>query len=646
MVAAAVGGWVLLANVGDRLGAPRNAVAPMPEGDPSPAPEPKIERRWLQVPDDAIREALTDLQTIPPYAYPYQRWVWIPDGDVLSVKTTSLVLNYVGRKSDPYLPPVVAGQHLVRVDLRVFWPRERDLDDVLGIWEEFGFDPSFALLVTKDTLHFAEQFGLPIPKVKVTRTVKEPGWRTVKDAELSFRGPGRFIYPDDSGRTLENVKPGNYSWKEDLRFKTETVRQVIEEVPAVLGSANVVRFNALAINQQAFLTLQEVTRSVAPIVEHSYFKFRAMRQIQDDGLFKDIWGGLNYRLTGVRKSNDPKVTDQALFLQDFLGIGNIKGGLNAKQLFDSIRSDHRYAILRSEVTGKPRIAVVIPTLAGKYNESKGMFTLDIKDKKVDFGDRGYQNLLNPRFDAQEGIFQRANGLTYNILFNGDGALQDEVPPDVANDTTIPGAHTKRLQPTASCFNCHQMDGSDYWKPLKNDVLTIWGQRRPVLDTFGDLGAGKRAFDYDTIDRLAGLYAGNPIDGQKVIRRAREDVAQGTLACAGPWDGDLLGKDVCKKAANRRFAEETAYWYSLIGAREALMTLGLDEPPDNAVETFKRVLPPDLRELVGGVYYSESPTIGAIREGLGVPRSDWELLRSYVAERSRPIIDQMRKEKTK
>lgn len=622
--------------LGDLLGPAPNWT--QKEGFVGP-PEPP--RLVLWTPEMAVQAALADLQTVPEFQRRYIRYLFVPDGDMRSVRTCSLAINYVSRGSAIYLPLPLAGNHLLRVDMTLYAPRETDLREWLSLWEDFAFDPTFSLLLTKDTLEFAAAFDLTMPKRKVTKTRKVPGpWREVK-RDITHRG-GDFHYPDDTGRVVPAAKmaPGEYT--AILKFKTEVDEDYVEEVPELLASdVDVVRFNSRGIDPVSLVRLQELTYSQAPVVEHRYWKFRALSQIRDKDkvVYDTVFGGRYYALRGIKKQvnkKGEKGTDRDLFFEK-LGIGNIRAGLTVDELFDTLRSDQRQAMFRSDVTGKPRVVFSFHTPADKEGGSWGAITADVKDKDIDIGDRGFANLLKPRFAAQEAIFPTVTSLSIFALFNDKGELQDEVPPDVANDSTIPHPHTQRLQPAIGCIRCHGSDGSDGWKPLRNDIKQLLDGR---LDVFGDLGAGKRnAFSPDTFDRLAGLYAG---DFSKNLRRARDDVAEATLKATGPWEGGVGDQtDVAKLAAVRLGDEYRDYWYEEVTAAKALQDLGLDVPANKAKEMFGAVLPPDLRNQIGG-FVPEDPRIAALRQGLNVSRADWAFAQSFAAERSKGRVEELRK----
>lgn len=573
---------------------PRQAPAP------PPAAKPAGEVRPLPTPDDAVRLALQDADALVARGFPegdlrYVRYVWAQRGGKVWLKTTSLTLAFVGRGSGIARPVPVADGTLCRVDLRLWAPRDSDLEDWLRVWEGFAFDPTFAKLVTKDTLDFEAQF----------------------------------------------------------RRATEGLREELSKV-------DVIRVNPVSIDGRNYQRLQSLLHTEAPVVEEHYLKYRALRQIQenpdakgDDVVYKTVWGGDYYALRGIKRAKDvlgkdTKVTDQQFFFDQFLGVGNVKGGLNAEALFDRLRSDMRALKFRSGVTGKTRVVSVIPTLADKEGGGKGSITFDIKDRDVDIGSRSYARLLKPFFRAQEGIFPP---FAVCVLFNDQGALQDEVPPDVATDRTIPEPYTQRLQPFDSCMRCHCLRGGrDFWQPVVNDAKKLLGGR---LDVFGDLDARRREFEPDTFDRLAGLYGANY---DKAARRLQDDYAEAVLKATGPWEDSADQADVGKLSAEALAKDIGDYWYETVTPRAACRELGYDVPQDpgdkqdaRALEFLREILPPDPRALAvqgapqaGRPFVRESPALGALKEGIPVLRSDWDLVKSYAAERVREGFERRRR----
>lgn len=640
----AIGGIVLAAVALSNYSAPPPRPAtPTAQAVPGvmgpPAPPPEAAFALAVSPNDLVEMALADLQTVPVFDRPFTRYLAIQDGSKASLRTCSLAMNYISRASAIYRPMPVANGHLARIDLRWYAPREADLKEWLTTWEEFAFDPMFALLITRDTINFA---GVrDVPRHKVSRLVEVPG-----GTEEFFVDEEWGNWFDQFGRKVDKGTPGA-AWRTTRTERVKKTRQLPPTVKTVeeevaLADVDVVRFNAGHLDQQKIEALQRETGSLAPVVDHRYFLTRAMATIKDKGVFATVFGGLYYELRGVRKAKDvlgkdTKATDLDLYFES-LGIGNIKAGLTQERLFDTLRSDQRLAVFRSDITGKPRDVSSFHTPADKEGGSWGAITGDVKDGDIDIGDRAFANLLTPRRAAREAIFPTANSFPIFALFNGDGARQDEVPPDVAVDSTIPAPHTRRLQPSIGCIRCHGTDGSDGWKPLRNDIKTLLFGR---LDIFGDLSQHGR-FSSDVVDRLAGLYAG---DFSKNLRRARDDLAEATLRATGPWEGDAGQTDTAKVASQRLADEWSAYNYDRVDAQQALREMGYAVPAKQSVEVLKLLVPPDVRQVPVEGFFSEDVRLGALQAGISINRADFALVFGTMAERAsrnRATVDKILK----
>jgi hypothetical protein len=229
------------------------------------------------------------------------------------------------------------------------------------------------------------------------------------------------------------------------------------------------------------------------------------------------------------------------------------------------------------------------------------------------------------------LFPDAKGILLGVLFNEAGALQDEVPPDVATDSTIPDSlGTKRLEGIISCITCHSTKGKDGWQPLANDVAK---KLAAGFDVFGERDRrGNLVFDYDTTDRQRGLYTR---DFQLNLDRARDDLALATLQATGPWEGSEDQADVCGKAAAYLHDFYYEQWLGAsvgIGARQALLDMGLDVPAEIALKTWREIMTADASARILDVNL-EDPIVSAISSGIGVNRTDFVLRYSSIMQRA-------------
>lgn len=610
--------------------------------------------RFMPSPGLGLQLALADSLSVPLLDKPFTRYLFVPSGSVASMKTVSWGLQFISRSSGVYRPVPVAGGVLLRLDLRWYAERREDLQEWLALWEELAFDPMFSLLLTRDNLKFLTpeaKATLPRKRIKknVVRQILVPGVEKEEEFEESENWGhyedkfGRTH--DDFGKQLEKNSPGAI-WKTTEIKKVNKTRKVkapdtFKEVTEVIESeqsfnlddVDVVRLNP-PILEPALTELQITLSTQVPVVDYRYFLTRALTSIEDDGPYKFIYGGLYYKFKGIKKAKDvlgkdTKATDLDLFFET-IGIGNIKAGLGQEKIFEKLRSDMRLVVFRSQVTGSVREVSMFHSLADKEGGSWGAITGDLKRKKIDIGDRAYANLLTPHRDAREAIWPGANGFNIFALFNEQGNLQEKAPDDVVNDTTVPKPFPQELQSAISCLRCHYSDGSDGWKPLENDIKKMMSSKR--LDIFGDLSNPDQ---FDTVARIAGLFQG---DFSKPLRRARDDVADTTLRATGPWSEvpeDLVGKEdlryIAKTSGLALEKEFNGYNYGLVDAQQALWEMGLDVRKDKAVIVLRMLLLPDGRAAIGDIFL-EDPRAGALKEGIGINRSDWALFQVFAYER--------------
>lgn len=528
--------------------------------------------------NEALAQAAADLRTLPREEQIYTRYVWITDADFESVQAVALTINYVSRGTVLVRPLPFANNSMVRINLRAYAPREADLKDMVSVWEQFQFDPKFNLLLTADTIKFATQQGFKVPEQKAkTKEVEKKVEPYVKDGQMY-----------------------NTKWVKETVAEVELVRVVSEHLDKTLVA-----------------TLVDGTQSQAPIVSHPYFVTRALSQIQGKGIAKTIYGGLYYQLSGI-KTGAKKGTDEDVLLES-LGIGNVEAGITAATVFEKLRSDQRVAIFKSSVTSKPRRIDLLRTLAGRDGQGIVSITHDLKDEDIDIGTHPIMNLLNFKDAARELIAEKPNGLHLFALLDGNGKLQDEAPPDVVADSTIPTPNGTRLQPAISCIRCHGPDSG--LKKTTNDVKKLLNG---YLDVFGDR-SGKNI--PDTVDRIAGLYAGDL--EVKVLPRARDDYNGAILRASGPWKKSKGQTDIAKLSAEKIATVYKSYVYDTIDAKAALAELGVKYDGKDPSGEFKRLLPPVA--IVDGIV-PEDPRIAALMAGLAINRTDWDLTYSFVATR--------------
>lgn len=568
----------------------------------------------LATANDALLLAVMDMRTIDPFHHQYLRYIWIDSGEYEDAQATILAINKVSRSS-VIVKPVILGKDkliLLRLDLRQLAPREEDLREYTKIYEEFQFDPCFSVLITKDTLKFVLGIGIGVDPNKDRKTIKKQRDKVVvQEAPPVIKGK--------DGKDIKDVKESKAPG-----FTTQK-----EEYEEVVGRGeDVDRIVSPHLNLDLVAELVQNTTSQAPIISYSYFLTRSLTTVEDKGVFRTIYGGLYYKLNGIKASTIKDATDEDVFFES-LNVGNIKEKISAKQIFDKLRSDARIAIFRSNVTGRPRRVDIFRTSAGHVTADQSIISVthDLKRQSIDIGTHPLMNLIEFRDDAREVIYERANSLLGYVLFNGAGKLQVSVPDDIASDHTIPIPNGSVLQPAIGCIRCHKGDGG--WQILTNDVEKLLGDK---FDVFDDLTKAKKQSQSDVIDRLVGLYSGKP--EIKLLPRARDDYASGILRATDTWKESKQNQtDIVRIASDRISGIFKRYNYDLVTTQVVLRDLGIEYSSDKkAVELLDRLLPPVPDIIIGGIL-QEDPRILALKLGIPIVRTDYDLISSPVKIRA-------------
>ena len=567
---------------------------PVPQGAPQrpvEAPGPALPAPRLSTANQAYQAALGDLHTAYPWwtgipnlepgDAPFIRWLWNQYGSVEDAKAAIAELNMVSRAGALIVRPVpvITGNiFLLRLDLRQIAPIDSDLQDWLKAWEDLQFDPKFSLLFTHDMLERMPKNQMPKKQRRRLRRDGQPGF-------------------------------------------------IDEMVPLTEFKEDLIRLPPAHINPELYDRLTKLTSTQAPVVSVDYFTARTMASIKDDGLFNDLYGGRYVEFSGLKRAKKGEKASDLDVLFDDLGIGNIQGKLTADQLFDRLRSDFGCIMRKSGVTGKKRLIRLFHGPQNRSGTGRVGITSDVKDKNIDLRGDPFLFVLSFKPDAHEVIFERANGFHGFALYNGAGALQDEVPFDIANDSTIPHPYTQRLQYPIGCLRCHGVD--DGWKPPRNDFATMLGDYG--ADVLAD--RSKRS-PYDAVNRIAGEFGEDPANFlsplNKALRRGRADYAdQMLLAIGSSWNPK---ESTVKLVSGQIGSIWGRYFYEQVDAARALQELGLPAGKDGAVKTLASLLAPE-----GDGIIIENPTVRALRKGQPVNRVDWDLLYGFVAARAYPRL---------
>lgn len=531
------------------------------------APEPKLD--VLLSPGQAIVLAATDIQSLTPQQRLTTRYLFDSKGGKEWVQSMTGTLNRISRNYDPCRPVPLANNRLLRVDLLSLISETKDLQAIIDTWDELRFEPMVNLLLTPEL----------VPNI-----MAQPS-----RPQAILRVDGKFT-------TLPFEKL-------DL-------------------TADVLRFSKVPIE------LQIALNTTAPIVSGSYFENRVLSTIKDKGAFLFIWGGLYYEFNGIKRSKVKGVTDEDLFFSEILGVGG--QGVKAQDIYDRLRSEQRVAMFRSDVTGKPRQIDFLPALNRRIGDGiNGVsVTHDVADQDIQTIHHALLSLRKQVFKdkAREIIWIKSNGFNGYLLIKAeDGSIQDEVPFDIANDTMIPGANTKRLQAGVSCMRCHEtIAGHSGWIPVRNDVQTLL---KEGLDVFGDVSQPNKSV-FDTLRELGSQYKGNPV---KFFQGARNNFQSSLLEATGPWKGTPT--DIVTVAAKYTINSYNDYAFESITPSKALKELGFESIPDEKAQDFLKVLlKPDKNSVVLGIL-PEDVRIFALTHGIPIYRKDFAMILSFAQFRA-------------
>ncbi len=529
--------------------------------------------KYVSAPMDAVAYALADSTTVPALDQPFQRYIWIPDGDPAAVMAVKFSINVVSRASTLIKPAVVAQGRLVRVDLRQLAPRadenSKDFREIFQLWEKYAFEPYFHVVRSSDD-------ALP---TNIKLLPSDPG-DPIGSKLFEYEGQRWYMAPN--GKCYCWV---NNAWQLRKLF-TNKIN---------IAAAGV------HVGLDQHVMLQGTTQSNAPIVRYDWWLVKTLTTVD---------GGFYYDWLGVER-NPKNVTAQTAFLAKF--------GADAETVA-KLRGDQRAALFRSRVTGKPRQIEVFRSQGVRPDSGTGLVTIthDPNDADVDANTDPIRNLLVFKDTAREVIVERQNGMHAFALFNNKGALQDSAPDNVVKDHTILPPYTARLEPAIGCIRCHgPFDG---WQPFQNEVkLLLSNGSYGGLNAFDDL-SDQFGDSKSVVDRLAGLYAG---ELTKALRRGRDDYSDSVFVVTG-------GQSVPK--ASGAVAEVfRQYRYTEVDAVTACRELGYEVPRERAALYLNLIIPPLSRDITG--ISPEDPIAGALKAGLSVQRAQWESIYADMAFRA-------------
>jgi uncharacterized protein YkwD len=317
-------------------------------------------------------------------------------------------------------------------------------------------------------------------------------------------------------------------------------------------------------------------------------------------MLSTLEGGKYYDFLQVqRQAKKENSTPQAEWLET-LGV--------FEETTQNLSSDQRSAILRSNVTGKPR------RIDAFYGLGRGAnlvtITHDTADEDVAAAQHPIRNLIKFDDRAREIIVRRPNGTHAFVLTNDAGEFQDAAPDNVVRDFTVPPPHTSRLQPAISCIRCH--GPHDGYQPFGNDVAKILSTQ---LDVFADTSSKEESRE-SVVDRLAGLYAGQLDAPDGPIGRGRRDYGATCykIAREGTYQDIPSIAAALSDTVSTVFA---SYRYDVVTPDRACLELGLEVEPTKGIDGLNRL----LGEPKPGV--AVDPIAGTLRAGIAVNRSDFD-----------------------
>lgn len=514
------------------------------------------------------------------------RYVWLhADGPEL-VRAVDVAVNTACGQTSVLSRTVPIGSGVLRVDLANYAQDEAGLRSLVQTWERFA----------ETEPYFLQPIGLLAAQSFAV------------SAETPLRVRGKNVGKIPAGTIVVPLRTVDGS--EDSRWHEVEFQGVRGFIPVTAvkvtdGAAVEGRVFGEHCGQDA-VQLSALCSTSVPIVRADWLVVRMLSTLD---------GGLYYEFRGIGKSTDSKVSDFELFLRTFAGVTD--------RDVAALGSDSKVAMLRSNVTGKPRAVLLFSGAQAKSPVNQGLvaITQDPADGDVDPGADPLLNLAQASYAAIEVFAEMPNGLIAYGLYSGDldgngvfdrskkeGEIQREAPPNIVVDHTVPEPHTARLQPAISCIRCHSKklgeDWTDGWLPAPNDVATLLDSG---LDVFGDVrlaGGG--------INRIASLYSGS---WDKPFNRARDDHAEALLRLVGiPPEGQTA----VSVAHGAVVAVYGRYAFDLVTPAVACAELGV-QVGENARETFSAVVPAASADGLA----IEDVRIGALKAGLAINRLQWE-----------------------
>lgn len=351
---------------------------------------------------------------------------------------------------------------------------------------------------------------------------------------------------------------------------------------------------ALHTGPESHLLLCTLTGSAAPILRADWLIVKATSVLD---------GGIYYKLRNI-ESKPAKGTAEEAFHRS-LGVD--------QKLIRELGGESRIGMWRRDVTQKPAAIEFVQATNVPLNRggSSILFvTRDYFNGKIDGKRQAMKNLLSYSYDGSEQIGNLSNGMPVYALFDANGNLVDEAPPNLVSDDTIPHGNTKNLQSAISCVRCHASE--EGYRSARNDVELITSGKF-AIDIFDDESSGRDPAA--AIDELKSLYHGK-IDGS--LRTARTTHALATFRATGGMKPGPVAEKVGEIY--------NAYVYGDVTPMVACAEAGYFANAENAADILNEICP-ILPPNASGVS-PESAMIASLRawtkeEPVHIPRTEWE-----------------------
>ncbi len=384
-------------------------------------------------------------------------------------------------------------------------------------------------------------------------------------------------FHEESHEPNPSYQPAPEAGKPDTRTALEKLKFGLPVPARYLPAADAIR-------------LIKGTVSNVPIVRGDWLVSIALQQVN---------GGKYYQFRGLR-------TDKPLKQDDYLELR----GLDTRAIKANEDID-RAVVVPREPTGSPGAIVLAWSTKPSPGRGPGLAAITFDQFEEDQNDPEFnpeRNLLGAKYRGAEIIVTLSSGWHEYSLWDAEGNLVDEAPPNLAADRTVPHPGLPRLNPAISCVRCHgQADG---WLPIADRVRQRLAKGQDILGDF----SRRHVNDPGTINLLAGLYSSDLAEALRLGRNAYHDAvilgvgaigeSGKTVPVASAWTADVFG----------------TYLYAEVTAEQAARELGIE-----SLEGLPRANPEDVALL-------------ALFDQFPIPRKEFELIYVAAAERAKAAWD--------